>query len=831
MALINCSMEKRTVVVDTSTLSSPPGVTSVTLEIIPDSGYVVAARDFVAGANPDAAKINSITLADSESSGGPQNDGSYTANNKVIVTVDFVDTYAPTENITLDIDPSGEATAVHLVPIKLQGIFAVPASPDKVTFTASNVLDFASSGSTTDFYAYDNPGNTVTIMVMTIAATTNDFIDEDPTIAITNSSDSTAVQDYQIDRVNTFDSSNRLTQVVYTVKAVLPKVGRSNDVITFTGAGADDPDSDKKIYGYRMNTGNAGLEGINRRLEIFGDIGAQFRIKMQRGTLSGSSYTTDSTDGIYVFDNSKTTIADIFLPSTSTVTYPSEINSSGNYIASTNPYTLDATGLFFKNILIPVDAEDKVYRFTITPETGTTVDPSAPGYLDVTPDPDVITFDITRNGDAFFTANYDGRSGSTSTVEYFDHIDVSKGSIEPRGKKNSSPTPPSDEYGYDIVVTDTVNDFHLPNQANSFVLSDINYTKTLNSGRIIDPKITAELRATADGFNAGSIRANGEASHAQAESHETDTAIVLTFDQREALTNKTSFNASSFRSSFTVSGTSEFFKIKFFTTDATPVYKSQTIEISSTFYVSGDVDNDGTVNQQNTTTLTAPAVDRTKLYLTARDLTIQDFGTSDITFQHNLDTFAFTSSQSLNTLDLTLNISQLTKKFVNSISRGVGYTLDKGYSILTETSTDGTSYSKANITKSTSHIKLTVTGAFLNAEDGLPSGYTSSNYNLLFLLRSNTSDFSNTTLSVPSQPTVTLTDASNVNRKLAIATFSVIIDFTGGGGTNDLASLSISESYVFNADIVHRFNSTYESIGDVEESLGNLAGSPGLQTY
>ena len=99
-------MEKRTVVVDTSTLSSPPGVTSVTLKIIPDSGYVVAARDFVAGANPDTTGniIDSITLADSESSGGPQNDGSYTANNKVIVTVDFDNDWEPTENITFDIN-------------------------------------------------------------------------------------------------------------------------------------------------------------------------------------------------------------------------------------------------------------------------------------------------------------------------------------------------------------------------------------------------------------------------------------------------------------------------------------------------------------------------------------------------------------------------------------------------------------------------------------------------------------------------------------------------------------------------------------------------------
>jgi hypothetical protein len=467
-----------------------------------------------------------------------------------------------------------------------------------------------------------------------------------------------------------------------------------------------------------------------------------------------------------------------------------------------------------------------VYRFTIIPETGTTIDVDAPGYVDVDPDPDVITFDIARSGDAFFTANYSGRSGSSSTIEYFDHLDISKSSTEPRGKKNSSPTPPSDEYGYDIVVTDTSNDFHLPNQANSFVLSGLNYTKTLNSGRIVDPKITAELKATADGFNAGEIQAAGYDSHANAEAGETTTTIVLTFEQREALTNKTSFNASSFRSSFAVSGVSEFFKIKFFTTDATPIYKSQTIEISSTFYVSGDVDNDGTVNQQNTTTLSAPALDRTKLYLTARDLTIQDFGTDDITLTHDLSTFAFTSAQTATTLDLSFNISEVVKKFVNSISRGVGYTSDIGYSSSMEVSDNGGPYSKQNITTTTSSVKITITGAFLVAEDGLPSGYTIGNYELLFLPRLNDIAFANTTLHVDSAPTLTLTDGSTINRKLALSSFSVIIDFA-----SDLSALSASNSYVFNADIIHRFSNTYESIFDVEESLGNLAGSPQLQTY
>ncbi len=826
MALINCSMEKRTVIVT----SGQSNVTSVTLEIIPDSGYVVAARDFVAGANPDTTGniINSITLSNSASSGGPQNDGSYTTVNKVIVTVDFKNNYAPTTDVVLDIDPAGEATAVHLVPVKLQGTFAIPASPSKVTFTASNVLDFASSSSTTDFYAYDNPGDLVTIMVMTIAATTNDFIDEDATIVITNSSDSTADQDYQIDRVNTFDSSKRLTQVVYTVKAVLPKVSRNNDVITFAGAGADIPGLDKKIYGYRMNTGSAGLVSISRRLEIFGDIGAQFRIKMQRGTLSGSTYTTDTNDGIYVFDNSKTTIADIFLPSSSSVTYPSEINSSGNYIASTNPLTLSSTGLFSRNILIPEDVENKVYRFTIIPETGTTVDPNAPGYLNVTPDPDVITFDITRNGDAFFTASYDGRSNTTNTTEYFDHESVTRGSLEPRGRKNSVPNKPADEYDYEIVVTNAAG-FHLPNQANEFTLTDLNYTKALSGGSITDPKIVASVKNSANGYNAGEVQSTGYSSHAHAQSHEAAAAIVLNFEQREALTNKASFSAESFSSALTVTGASQFFKIKFFTTDETPIYKSQTIEINSDLFVAGDINTDGTINQQNTTTISALAIDRTKLYLTGKDMLIDKWGTNNITLTHNLSTFAFTSAQtSVTTLDIHFNISELVRKFVNSISRGVSYTSDIGYSISRQVlNFSGGGYSKQNITTNTSHVKYTITGAFLNAQDGLPLNYNTNNYDLLVFPRSNDSIFNNAQVSVDAQPSLSLEHGSTVNRSLGLSTFSILIQFN----QTDIGNMSASQSYVFNADIIHRFNDTYQSIGDVEESLGNLAGSPGLQTY
>ena len=822
MALINCSMEKRVVVVT----ANQSNVTSVTLEIIPDPGFVIAARDFVAGANPNPTAIQSITLSDSETTGGPQNDGSYTTNNKVNVVVDFVDAYTPTASTTFDIDPSGSATADYLIPVKLQGTFVVPGSPDKVTFTPSSVIDFASSPSTTDFYAYDNPENVVTVMVMTIAATTNDFIDEDPTISITNVSYDTAEQDYQITRVDTLDSSSRLIQVVYTVKAIIPNVSRIGDIITFTGAGEDIPGADKKIYAYKMNTADAGTVGVNRRLEIYGDGGAQFRIKMERGTLDTSNppvFTIDPTDGIYVFDNSKATISEIFEPSTSTTTYPSEIDQAdGSYNPATNPHTMDSSGLFFRDILIPSDIGDIVYRFTITPEAGTTVDPTAPGYVNVDPDPDIITFDITRKGYAFFEATYSGRSGSTNTIEYFDFLGNSKGIVKPRGRKNSEGSISIDNYDYKLIITDTANPFHLPNQADSFTLTSANYSNSLSGGKIGEPTILAELRANPNGFNSGGINSTESSSHANANANDIFVDIILTYEQRQALTTKSAFNASSFSDSYAIVGDDGYFKIKFFTTENPPVYKSQTILIDSNNSI-----EDGDVNQQNTTTLTSPAVDRDILYLTGSDLIVTDWGSNDMSITHNLDTFAYTAAQSINTLNLSINIGHAIKEFTNSVLLRAGYDSDLAFSIVEEVSVNGgASYITSNITTSTTHVKYTISGAFLLAADRLPADFNTSNYTLLFQKGNSSTELSSAALSIVAQPVLDLDPASGLNRRLDIGTFEAIVDF--GLALN---SLSVSNEYFLNTTIVHRLSNNFKSIEDIEKDLGYTAGSPGLEQY
>tara|TARA_R110000772_G_scaffold2822_1_gene10238 strand:- start:1135 stop:3615 length:2481 start_codon:yes stop_codon:yes gene_type:complete len=821
MALVNCSMDKKAVTVASGTSN----VASVELEIVPDTGYVVAARDFVAGTNPDTNIIQSITLSDIATSGGPQNDGAYTAANKVKVLVDFVDNYTFSQSEVLDINPTGSATIDYLTPVKLQGTFVVPSSPVKCTFVASNVTDYASSGATNDFYVYDNPGDVATVMNMTIAATSGDFLSTRPTAVVSNSSSVILSDDYEISSVETYDSYNRLTQVVYTIKTSLYSTSRSGDLITFAGGGADIPGLDRRIYTYDMDTGDAGLLGINRSLEVHGDAGAQFRIKMQRGTLSGAAYTVDTTDGVYVFDNSRSTIADIFEPSSSTTTYPSAIQSNGSYQPATNPFTLDATGLFFRNILIPADTDGKVYRFTIIPETGTTIDPSALD-IDTTTDPDVITFDITRKGPSYFTSNYDAptRAGLTSTINYYNYLADDKGTTEPSGRKDSNASTGTDVHSYKLVITDDNEDFHLPNGGYSYTLKEFNYTESLNGGTILRPTVTADLRATDDGFFASKITSAGHSSHNNANNHDVYVDIVLTLAQRQALTDKTSFNTESFSSFFTYDDTDRFFKIKFFTTDAVPLYKSQTVEVQSDLSVSSGDDA-----HKNTTTLTAPALNRRKLYITGDDLSILSWGASNMAFTHNLDSFAFKTDQSsTTTLDLNFNVGHVVSKFINSVGRTAKYPgVDNSVSILISNDGGGV-YSKQNITTaSTTHAKLVISNAYIDARDLLPINFDTSDYELLFISDSGSStQLATVNLTVPSQPAVSLASAYLGTRKLTIGsgspnTFELIIDFN-----NTLSPLTSNTVYSLNCVINHRLNNAYQDVESAEElSSGGIGSS------
>lgn len=814
MALINCSMEKEAITISSGGSNAP----NITLEIVPDSGYVVAARDFIAGDYSSFPQINSITLTDSETSGGPQNDGAYTPSNKVIVTVDFDNAYIFNESVILDIEPSGEATIDYLTPVKLQGTFVVPSSPTKCTFVASNVVDYASSAAIDDFYVYDSPGKSVVVMNMTIAATSGDFLNIKPTAVVTNSTEVVLDEDYDISSEETFDSNNRLTQVAYTVKTSLISTDRSGDVITFSGAGADIPVASLNIYSYEMNKSDLGVGPMSRDLRIYGDSGAEFRIKLERGTLDYNYdppvFTVDSTDAEYVFDNTLETIADAFYASGSNITYPSEIDNSGNYIASNDPKAISDDGFFTRKIVIPEDIDDIAYRITIIPEAGTTIDPNAPD-IDTSSNPDVITFDIVRKDDIYIEATTSTSRSLTSTVlEYFDFDKKSRGVEKPYGRKDSEGDVEYDIYYYEAVISDNV-DFHLPNGYNYFNLTDQNITKNLQGGKTSDPAISAQLKATSDGFFAGEIQSTGYDSHAHAEAHEPDTAIVLTLEQRTALTNKTPFSAESFKSAFTIANSNHFFKIKFFTTDATPIYKSQTIEILETLDVVA-----GEENHQNVTAISAPPVDRSKLYLSGSGLTIEKWGDYNMSIAHNLDTFAFTTDQtSVVTLDISIGMTHALKNFLNDIASEVGYVEDLAFSQTMLVSNDSeVSYVNSNITTSTTHVKFSVSGAFLVAEDKLPASYDTSDYQTLIGRTRVSPELANAQLSIHNAPTVSLTNGASVYRKLTISNFEVIVDFNG-----TLTSLNAGQEYLLSAAVIHQLSQQYKSIDDIEADYGEVA--------
>jgi len=827
MALVNCSMDKKAVTVPIAG-NGNTNVASIILEIIPDSGYVVAARDFVSGAIPSGGAIASITLSDTATSGGPQNDGSYTAGNKVKVLVDFNNSYTFSESVVLDINPSGSATIDYLTPVKLQGTFAVPGSPVKCTFVASNVTDFASSGASNDFYIYDNPGDTATVMNMTIAATSGDFLNVKPTVVISNSSSIVLDEDYDISSVETYDSSNRLTKVVYTIKTNLSTTNRSGDLITFAGSGADIPGASSTISGYRMDTSALGLSEMRRNLEVYGDAGAKFRIKIQRGTLNNSTppvFTVDTNDGIYVFDNTKETIADAFLPGNSNVTYPSEINSSGNYVSSTNPHTLDSNGVFLKKISIPGDVDSKVYRFTIIPESGTTVDPSAPGYLDVTPNPDVITFDIKRYGDIYIEASTNtSRSLTSETVKYSDYDGEYRGTDKPLGRKESEGDSPFDTYSYSMVIVDNV-DFHLPNEANSFNLTDQNCTKDFHGGSTSNIVSFAELRANENGVFYGQITQVGYSSHTHANAHEPTANISLTLSQRTALTSRTTFNAVSFSSAFTISNNDRYFKIKYFTTDETPVYKSQTIKISDDSVVAGDEE------QQNVTTISPPAIDRKKLYIYNPEIYIKKWGDSNMNIIYNLDTFAFTTAQtSTVTLKVLIGIEHALKNFLNDMATEVGYVEDLGFSqnMLVSYNSDPETYVKGNITRTTAKAKFSISGAFLVAEDKLPTLYNVSNYQMLIERTGGSSELASVGLSIPNAPSVSLTNGTSIYRKLTISNFEVIVNFSTN---NNLINLNAGQDYTLSTRVLHQLSQQYKSIDDIEANHGDIAVPDQPATY
>ena len=157
---------------------------------------------------------------------------------------------------------------------------------------------------------------------------TTRFFETEPTIEVTNSSyPGVDLKDqYVFEYVDAFDSSGYHNRRTYTCSIIMPQVTRADDVIKVTAASAVIPTSTNFIRGYQMNTTDSAKVSLNRVLAVLGDPGVTFKVRIERGTLSGSTFTPDSTDRYYVWDQNFTTVADAYQQSTfgsETFTIPS----------------------------------------------------------------------------------------------------------------------------------------------------------------------------------------------------------------------------------------------------------------------------------------------------------------------------------------------------------------------------------------------------------------------------------------------------------------------------------------------------------------------------
>tara|TARA_Y100001937_G_scaffold122275_1_gene182374 strand:+ start:11243 stop:13948 length:2706 start_codon:yes stop_codon:yes gene_type:complete len=472
MALVNCTIDQRSVLI----AKDQANVGSVTLEIKPVVGHVVAASDFTNN-TPANANINSITLSDS---GTP-----YDVNNEVNVVVDFVNTVSFSDDTVLTIDIDGAATRVDLIPISVGGDF-------NHTLTSANVTQGSGSLATRDdlegdnqYSVLDNPFETHVFATLTVTPTfSTRFFETEPTIRVTNSS-YTGVDlsdQYIFKHVDTFNSDGFHIARTYTCSIIMPQVTRADDVIKITATSVAIPTKSTSIRGYQMNTNDVNNLRFNRVLTVIGDPDSEFKVQIKR-KVSG---TIDSTNGYYRWDGEFDTIATRF-NNTNTNTSFASLDSNGNQVA----HKISSSGVVRIVTIIPAETASNVsYEFDIIPETGTTIAANALGATDTggNSDPDIIRFTISRIASVIFEVDAESEAVTmtnfTATPTYSNYLNQvlsqppSGLSSDANSKGDTSTSGTSTaEYNFSIVIENTSHEFYLQDDSGNSVLS-----KELSSG-------------------------------------------------------------------------------------------------------------------------------------------------------------------------------------------------------------------------------------------------------------------------------------------------------------------------------------------------------------
>jgi hypothetical protein len=731
MALVNCTIDKRSVLLAKG--SAVGGSSTVTLEIKPVAGHVVAASDFTNNTTI-ASPIQSITLSDSGTA--------YDVNNEVNVVVALQSGFTPTVDQTLVIDIDGEATRVDLIPITVNGEFTGNSLTDVTSTTSSvRVDDNSLSG---DYNLIENPFETHVFATITVAPTLSTrFFETEPTIQVTNSS-YTGIDlndQYIFTYVDTFNSDGFHTQRVYTCSIIMPQVARSGDNISITATSALIPTSTNFIRGYQMNTTDSAKVSLNRTLAVLGDPGVSFKVRIERGTLSGSTFTPDSTDRYYVWDQNFTTVADAY-----------QREQFGS-----ETFTIPKSGVSRVNVLIPGETVDGIsYQFSIVPQGGSNqIIPEALGYVSAY----LMQFYIGRLKDVKFEVDAVSSNASiTKSIVYKNYLGETM-NLPPGGLSNSEKGTTTAKYDFEISI-DSNKNFYLFNDSGNDVLSlDLNsggvgsQALLLNSNNvtgtnIVDPFELEEgdvnvtigntatqtvvdftqatiLGASAEanelGISGGraigyttSTAATGAAStiSAPGTTAGNEIAIDLTLQEREALTNSSFVRLSD--QEFKILGRRGYFVISYYSANVLRkgVTNLQTIPVAKTAVVlvgrsrkflpldfKGGTGpsissqtllifpNRGYISNSTGTTPSS-AIDRTKMLIKGTNFYIQNYGNSDAKYTFNVDNFSQSTLTSeaapSQALSLTHGIPQFNvKEYSNSQAAALAFNGSITYPLVT----------------------------------------------------------------------------------------------------------------------------------------------------
>ena len=350
MALTNCTIN--------STSTQTPGgqavgsLASLVLNIKPDNGYVLQASDFTNNTG-SITGIASITLANSTTP--------YADNNEVSVTVDIDNSFTPSADVSFVIDIDGAAILKKLVPKTISGTFdtvvtnATPASQSSVAYSGSGVV-----------------GSTITLFTKTFTASSGKFFEIPPSYTIATGLE----ENYIITVTDTYTSDVYLTARTFTVKAVVPNETTSGNNIDFVAnaSGTIVAVSTGKITAFRLNTSAMTFDRGTRKLTIYGDVGAQFRLGMvNEDSLSYNFTTSDFVNGV---------------------------SFTG---------TIPSSGLILFDINIPAVTDNDLYTFTLStvPFSGSQLASN----IDSNGDQEV-TFSISQIGDVTYTVKTDSATDS-----------------------------------------------------------------------------------------------------------------------------------------------------------------------------------------------------------------------------------------------------------------------------------------------------------------------------------------------------------------------------------------------------------------------------------